>query len=1020
MCRSSTQQLEEEVRGGEDVWREEEHRIGDVCREVVCRGQDVCCCWNCPEPNGQILICSLKMPRGVKRSRDENLLQDVILDGVIYSLILENTEGEKKFYEISVEKTPQWNRVVTRYGKYGSKGISVFKEFNDDNEMKKYIQKIYHEKVRKGYEEEGKIVAKATTSSSSSSNSTGQSATPAPAVASAHDSDTDSVLSGEELKNALFDLKKAIAETKGFWICDTCTFQNEDESSSFCEICQTKRVVPPVAPPGQWSCAHCTFLNDDSESRCAQCFIPTRPRSSPHDSSDHKEIKKEETASKAGGPLDTWNCAACTFWNELHERKCEMCDTPNPNPPPLRLDPDSDSQFSGDEDEEDDDEGDANLDDDYSDEDTKPKKKRQKKSPTATRASPAARGPSTINLPHGHGNGNGNPSLIYLEYTAGNSSKFYELKLCPKSNGCNVSLRYGRIGSSGVEAIKHFPTQQEGLKFLQKTAESKRRKGYVDKAAGAAVGGGGGVSDDEDPSPSNYSPPVSTVSRSLNVSSNSNNIMTTSITTSTPAPHPAAAAPHQPSSGVGGLVQEIYLTCKEGGSNKFYELKQYSNRVKVKYGRCGTGGTILEKNFTSSTDALNYFNKIRIEKINKGYRTSVKPTDHDDDDNDNQGSGGGGNGDGTSGSGSGSGDPLTDLEAGKKVFVKGSSAMPYTLKKFNGGYSCTCPGFVIQIRIKGIQATTCKHLKEIRGNDAEMLRCNLSAGVVANPSSKQNKNTNIPSLISLAHKWAPTKDPTGWIMSEKLDGMRAYWNGEKLWTRSGLPIIAPDWFINGLPTHLHLDGELFLGRGLFDECMSITRRTDSSNEWKKIKYIIFDVPEIKLGILNRLDHVKEFISSTKTPYALLHPQEICQGLDHLLETLTRYETLGGEGVMLRHPTSLHRGGRTNDLLKVKSFHDDEAIITGYEPGKGKYQGMVGSLVCLLKNGEVFKVGSGLTDTLRSYSNIPKIGTVITFKYFELTKDGVPRFPTFLRVRPDVDPSIFPNTANSASAVQMSR
>jgi DNA ligase 1 len=454
-------------------------------------------------------------------------------------------------------------------------------------------------------------------------------------------------------------------------------------------------------------------------------------------------------------------------------------------------------------------------------------------------------------------------------------------------------------------------------------------------------------------------------------------------------------------------------------------LKQYDDRVKVRYGRCGTGGTPIEKNFNSSSEAMKYFNKLRIEKINKGYRVTTKT---DDDDEPPPGGGGGGGGGDDDGSG-GSGDPLIDLESGKKVFVKGSSAMPYTLKKFNGGYSCgTCPGFVIQIRIKGIQSTTCKHLKEIRGEQNEMLRCQLSAGIVANPSSKQNKNVSINGLISLAQKWVPSKDPTGWILSEKLDGMRAYWNGNKLWSRNGLPVIAPDWFIAGLPSDLHLDGELFLGRGLFDDCMSIARRTDASDDWKKLRYVIFDAPQVTTGgtatgtgtggILERLEKAKERMSVGRTPYAVIHPHEVCQNLDHLLEKLAEIEQLGGEGIMLRHPTALHRGGRTSDLLKVKSFHDDEAIITAYEAGKGKYHGMVGSLVCMLKNGEVFKCGSGLTDFLRNYANVPKIGTVITFQYFELTKDGVPRFPTYLRVRPDVDPSVFPRAALSATAHRM--
>ena len=133
---------------------------------------------------------------------------------------------------------------------------------------------------------------------------------------------------------------------------------------------------------------------------------------------------------------------------------------------------------------------------------------------------------------------------------------------------------------------------------------------------------------------------------------------------------------------------------------------------------------------------------------------------------------------------------------------------------------------------------------------------------------------------------------------------------------------------------------------------------------------------------------------------------MCTSMEHLLDELAAVEKVGGEGLMLRKPDSKHRGGRTADLLKVKSFHDDEALVIGYEDGKGKYDGLVGSLVCITKAGERFKVGSGLTDNLRGFNTIP-IGSVITFKYFELTKDGIPRFPTYMRIRPDVDKSVFP-------------
>lgn len=195
---------------------------------------------------------------------------------------------------------------------------------------------------------------------------------------------------------------------------------------------------------------------------------------------------------------------------------------------------------------------------------------------------------------------------------------------------------------------------------------------------------------------------------------------------------------------------------------------------------------------------------------------------------------------------------------------------------------------------------------------------------------------------------------------------------------------------------------------LADECMSITRRTDASEDWKRIRFVVFDAPKASGGIASRLEVASASLAACSNDYAVVHPHTVCQGAEHLLSELASMERAGGEGMMLRSATAPHRGGRTVDLLKVKSFHDDEAIVTDYEEGRGKYSGMVGSLVCRSRGGAAFKVGSGLVDSQRSYNSqaLPRVGAVITFQYFELTKDGIPRFPTYLRLRPDVDPAEF--------------
>jgi predicted DNA-binding WGR domain protein len=127
---------------------------------------------------------------------------------------------------------------------------------------------------------------------------------------------------------------------------------------------------------------------------------------------------------------------------------------------------------------------------------------------------------------------------------------------------------------------------------------------------------------------------------------------------------------------------------------------------------------------------------------------------------------------------------------------------------------------------------------------------------------------------------------------------------------------------------------------------------------------------------------------------------LCEGFDHLREELARVEALGGEGLMLRQPGSKYVAGRSTTLLKVKTFHDAEATVVGHAEGSGRHKGRLGALICELPGGIRFNVGTGFSDAERE--NPPDIGAVITFRYQELSDDGVPRFPLWVGERLDVD------------------
>lgn len=105
---------------------------------------------------------------------------------------------------------------------------------------------------------------------------------------------------------------------------------------------------------------------------------------------------------------------------------------------------------------------------------------------------------------------------------------------------------------------------------------------------------------------------------------------------------------------------------------------------------------------------------------------------------------------------------------------------------------------------------------------------------------------------------------------------------------------------------------------------------------------------------------------------------------------------GGEGMMLRDPESMYERKRSFALLKVKKFEDSEATVIGHEDGKGRLTCLIGALVVKEKDGTTFQIGSGFSDKQRTPENIPKIGTQVTFKFQGRSKQGVPRFPIFLR------------------------
>ena len=254
----------------------------------------------------------------------------------------------------------------------------------------------------------------------------------------------------------------------------------------------------------------------------------------------------------------------------------------------------------------------------------------------------------------------------------------------------------------------------------------------------------------------------------------------------------------------------------------------------------------------------------------------------------------------------------------------------------------------------------------------------------------------IPQALLLAERYRGDIDVSRYWVSEKLDGVRASWDGKALRFRSGNPVPAPQWFIDALPSQ-PLDGELWLGRGSFDQLSGIVRRQSPDDaEWRRVRYMIFELPNASGTFTARVEQIKAVVATAHLPWLQAVPQFRLPDAAALQKKLHDTVRNGGEGLMLHRDDAVYETGRSSALLKVTPWLDAEASVVAHLPGKGKYVGMLGALRMELPDGRRFSLGSGLTDALRR--NPPPLGTLITYRYRELTKNGMPRFPRYLRVR----------------------
>lgn len=256
-----------------------------------------------------------------------------------------------------------------------------------------------------------------------------------------------------------------------------------------------------------------------------------------------------------------------------------------------------------------------------------------------------------------------------------------------------------------------------------------------------------------------------------------------------------------------------------------------------------------------------------------------------------------------------------------------------------------------------------------------------------------------PPALLLARVYQPGLPLQDYWVSEKYDGVRGHWDGQRLRTRGGETITPPAWFTAGWPATA-LDGELWAGRGRFAEAQSTVRQQHAGDAaWRNMRYMVFDLPTHPGRFDERLPALQAAVAAIAQPWVQAVPQRRVASHEALHALLERTVRAGGEGLMLHRGASHYQAGRSDDLIKLKTHEDAEARVLAHLPGKGQHAGRMGALLVEMPDGQRFRLGAGFSDADRAAP--PPIGSWVTYRYRGVHASGLPRFASFVRVREDM-------------------
>ncbi len=279
------------------------------------------------------------------------------------------------------------------------------------------------------------------------------------------------------------------------------------------------------------------------------------------------------------------------------------------------------------------------------------------------------------------------------------------------------------------------------------------------------------------------------------------------------------------------------------------------------------------------------------------------------------------------------------------------------------------------------------------------LLSHFSLGCLSSLASLPARATQPPALW-LASPYQGNEKLANYWVSEKYDGIRGYWDGRQLLSRSGKALNPPTWFVQAWPTQ-PFEGELWAGLGQFEQAASVIQQKQAPDSgWRAMRFMVFDANTSAQTFTERIVRYQSIVKQIGKPWVQAVTQNQVPSHTALKTMLNKTVQAGGEGLVLHRDSSLYQSGRNSDILKFKPHEDAEAKVIDHEPSQGKHAQRLGALMVETPQGLRFRLGTGFTDTQRE--NPPAVGQWVTYSYRGLTEKGVPRFASFVRIRPAVE------------------